>query len=449
MKLDDLIKNKYFLLLSFSLISSLILVVFFIPIVSYEDPFVRIIRQFDMVIDPDNFAPASVLFQSQPNTFSTCNFGDRISYFDGTGKKIFLDGNQRDIVPISSNALITTQTNRNIENFLIETHGTCTINSGLTGFTKVKAVADSGVLKHEVFYAKPDGTMIKIYSKSTTLTDKNIDLSSDKLLFSAKITAKELEDKMTHPSDSYKSNIRIKTSLDLYLHYVGVPGVETAKWMIGGISESTLKITVTNDKYQCLIGCLFTNKEIKTEFTPSDGNVKYKSIINFKVTLPEWQSDQGSPSFRVVNSETGVEITPKSPITLAKSGTNGIGSKSLLSPLTVGKYDIVITHPNRDTAIIPFNVYKEIVVPPEEPPEEKCPEGYVFIDNDCFLENPPPNNNPPLIDSESADALKEWFSCVSQGFESSCHEKYYGYYGAGFIFFVIILILKFAFKSKG
>src|SRR3990167_9029642 len=151
MKTKKLVKNNYFLLLMLIVISSLILVIFFVP-VSYEDPFVSITGQFGINLNPDNFAPASVLqelriggfssststtsssttskviFSSLPNTFSSCNFGDRINIVDGAGKKTFLDGNQIDIIPITSpNALITTSTNRNIDHFLTDTHGTCTI----------------------------------------------------------------------------------------------------------------------------------------------------------------------------------------------------------------------------------------------------------------------------------------------------------------------------------
>ena len=459
MKSKKLVKNKYFLLLMFGIISSIVLVVLYVPIFSYEDPFVSITGQFDMFVNPDDFAPDSTiqelmlsptrygktvsgttsvtkLFTSYPNTFSSCNIGDRVNYFDTTGKKYFLDGNQRDIVPLTTNALISTQTNRNIDNFLIDTHGTCTITSTLSGFSKLKAVADSGTVKHEFFYAKPDGTMTQIYTKSNTLNVKGLDLSTDKNLFSAKILASELESKMSHPTDSYKSNIRLKTTIDLQLHYVGVTGVESTKWMIGGSSESTLKVTVTNDKYQCLVGCLFTNKEIKTEFTPSDGNVKVKSIMNFKVTLPEWNAEQGSPSFRVVNSETGADVTAKSPLTLSKTGTSGTGTKSLLSPASAGKYDIIITHPNRDTAVIPINVYKEIVVPPEDIPGEKCPEGYVFVEDDCFLENPEPRNNPPGLD-EANDFLKNFNL-----------EEYYGIIAFVVILLIIVVIVKSLLKSK-
>lgn len=459
MKSKKLVKNKYFLFLIIGIISSLILVVLYVPIFSFEDPFVSITGQFDTFLNPDDFAPNSVIQElrlsptqygrtasvstsvtklttSYPNTFSSCSLGDRVNYSDVLGKKYFLDGNQRDIVPLTTNALISTQTNRNIESFLIDTHGTCKITSTMSGFSKLKAVADSGTVTHEFFYAKPDGTMTKIYTKTNTLNVKGVDLSTDKNLFSSSILAKDLESKMSHPTDSYKSNIRLKTTTNLQLHYVGVTGVESTKWMIVGTSESTLKVTVTNDKYQCLVGCLFTNKEMKTEFTPSDGNVKVKSIMNFKVILPEWNSDQGSPSFSVINSETGVGVIAKSPITLAKTGSDGTGSKSLLSPASAGKYDIVITHPNRDTAIIPINVYKEIVVPPEDVPGEECPEGYVFVEGDCFLENPEPRNNPPLID-DSIDFLKNFNL-----------EDYYGIIVFLIIILVIGLIIKSALKSK-
>ena len=459
MKKGKLLKNKYFLLVVFAVISSLILTILYLPV---ENEFVSIIGSFDINLDPNDTAPTSViqeltlfsksgfgtsgststspsiskLFSSVPNLFSSCNFGDRVSYVDINGKKTFLAGNQRDITPISTNSIITTQTNRNISDFIIDTHGSCNIKSGFSS-ASLKAVADSGTLKHEVFYAKPDGTMTKIYSKSTNLSVKGIDLSSDKTLFSATIPASELENKMTHPSDSYKSNLRIKTSLDLYLHYTGAPSIDTQKWMIGGISENTLKVTVTNDKYQCLIGCLFTNKEIKTELTPSDGNVKVKSIINFKVTLPEWNADQGSPSFKLVNSGNGVEITQKSPLTLVKFGTSGTGSKSLLSPSTAGKYDIIITHPNRDTAVIPLNVYKEIIKEPEDN-GTKCDEGYVLIDGVCFLEKEECTdlscNVPPLDPREILGNFNP--------------EDYYGYGVLLIIILIIAIVIKQAFKSS-
>ena len=453
-------KNKYFLLVVFAVISSLVLTMMYLPV---EDSFVSIIGSFGINLDPNDTAPASVLnelalfsksgfgtsgsttvsstvnklFSSVPNYFSSCNFGDRISIVDNVGKKTFLAGNQRDITPISTNSIITTQTNKNINNFIIDTHGSCNIKSGFSS-ASLKAVADSGTLKIDVFYAKPDGTMLKIYSKSTNLSVKGVDLSTDKTLFSATIPASELENKMTHPSDSYKSNLRIKTSLDLQLHYVGAPSIDTQKWMIGGISETTLKVTVTNDKYQCLIGCLFTNKEIKTELTPSDGNVKVKSIINFKVTLPEWNADQGSPSFKLVNSGSGAEITQKSPLTLAKTGTSGVGSKSLLSPSIVGKYDIIITHPNRDTAVIPLNVYKEVIKEPEDE-GQKCDVGYVLIDGVCFLEKQECTdlscNVPPSLDPT------KFLPNVNP-------EDYYGYAVLLIFILIIAIIIKAVFKKS-
>ena len=461
MKKGKMLKNKYFLLVVFGVISSLILTIMYLPV---EDSFVSIIGSFDINLDPNDTAPASViqelalfsksgfgtsgstttssgttltkLFSSVPNYFSSCNFGDRVSYTDANGKKFFLAGNQRDITPISTNSIITTQTNRNISDFIIDTHGSCNIKSGFSS-ASLKAVADSGTLKIDVFYAKPDGTMTKIYSKSTNLSVKGLDLSSDKTLLSAKIPVSELENKMTHPSDSYKSNLRIKTSLNLQLHYTGAPSIDTQKWMIGGISENTLKVTVTNDKYQCLIGCLFTNKEIKTELTPSDGNIKVKSIINFKVTLPEWNADQGSPSFKLVNSGSGVEITQKSPLTLTKTGTSGVGSKSLLSPSNVGKYDIIITHPNRDTAVIPLNVYKEVIKEPEDE-GQKCDVGYVLIDGVCFLEKQECTdiscNVPPL---DPIDLLSNFNP-----------EDYYGYAVLLIIILIIVIIIKAVFKKS-
>ena len=466
MKKGKLLKNRYFLLVVFGIISSLVLTIMYLPV---EDPFISLIGSFDINLDPNDNAPESVLnelalttrfgktvptstitapsktlFKSTPNWFSSCNFSDRIYYLDSTGKKTQLDIHQRDIVPITTYSLITTQTNRQLDSFLIDTNGSCNIKSGNPSFSKVKAIADSGTLKHEVFYAKPDGTMEKIYSKSTSLSIKGLDLSSDKKLFSADIPASELENKMVHPSDSYKSNLRIKTTLDLKIHY---SGIDTQKWIIGGITEKTLKVTVTNDQYKCLIGCLFTNKEIKTELLiPSDGNVKVKTIINFKVTLPEWNADQGSPSFRLVNSATGAEITQKSPFTLAKTGSFGTGSKSILSPITPGKYDIVITHPNRDTAIIPLNVYKDKVVPPVEPkcsdsadcqPPQECDEGYTLIDGVCYLNQEKCTdvscNIPPLDPRDLFDFNPE---------------DYYGYAVLLIFILIIAVILKAVFKSS-
>lgn len=444
MKKHKLLKNKYFLLVVFAVISSLILTILYLPV---EDSFISVTSQFDWSVNPDSTAPASVLQSlsiSYPNFFSTCSFGDRIYYIDSTGSKHFLDGNLRDITPLTApffNSIISTQTNRNISDFTIDTHGSCSIKS-LTGFNNVKAIADRGSLKLDIYYAKADGSMVKIYSKTTELNVKGLDLSTDKTLFSVKIPASELENKMTHTSDAYKSNIRIKPTLDLYLHY---SGIDTTSWLVSGTSETNLKVTVNNDKFQCILACLVASKEIKTEFTPSDNQVQPKQIINFKVILPGWTSDQGSPSWKIVNAETGIDYTQSSQLVLTKSGDNGIGSKSLLSPSNVGKYDIVITKQGRDTAVISFNVYKKSVVPPECTdsasctPSEKCPEGYVFIDGVCFLEEVPCTgascNPPPGIDP-------------TQFFDNFNPEDYYGYGVLLIIVLVIAVILKSVFKSS-
>ena len=153
--------------------------------------------------------------------------------------------------------------------------------------------------------------------------------------------------------------------------------------------------------------------------------------------MPEWNADQGSPSFKLVNSGSGAEITQKSPLTLAKTGTSGVGSKSLLSPSIVGKYDIIITHPNRDTAVIPLNVYKEIIKEPE-PEDKSCDEGYVLIDGVCFLERQECTdtscNLPPL---DPVDFLSNFNP-----------EDYYGYAVLLIFILIIAIILKSVFKPS-
>lgn len=435
MKKSKLLKNKYLWILIGTFIVFPLLI---LSLPTIEDPFINITSQFGWSVNPDGVAPASVLQSlsiTYPNTFSSCSFGDRISYTDNLGKKYFLDGNQRDLIPFYTNSLITTQTNRNLADFIIDTHGMCSITAGGT-FNNVKAVADSGKLTIDVYYAKPDGSMVKIYSKATELSVKGVDLSSDKTLFSAKITASEIENKMTHQSDSYKSNIRIKPTLDLKIHYAGI---DSTSWSLAGISETNLQVTVNNDKFQCLLACAFSSKEIKTEFTPNDNQVKPRTIMNFKVIFPGWSSDQGSPSYKIINAETGAELTSPSQIVLNKVGDNGVGSKSLLSPTNVGKYDIVITKQGRDTAIISFNVYKPTSTPPPVS-GDKCDEGYVLIDGVCFLENQPhctgsSCNLPPSIDPVN--------------FLNNLNpEDYYGYAVLLIFILIIAVILKAVFKSS-
>ena len=429
---------------------SLVVVVSFQPV---KDELISVTSHFDGIVNPFEFAPDSVLqsLSLYPNTFSTCTFNDRIHYFDQDGIKYFLKGNVREIIPFTTNSIVTTQTNRDIKDFQVDVIASCPVTQTGGVFSSLKSVLDGGNVQLDIYYAKPDGTMSKIYSKSNPLTAKpGTSLSSDQTLFTIKIPASELENKMIHPSNSYQSNIRIVPNSQISIHYSGVAGVDSTKWTVVGKSETNLKVNVIDEKYQCLFSCILNNKQINTSQIPTDGKVSIKSPrVTFTITLPQWTSDQGSPSFRIVNAETGVNITTLTPFVLSKSGTDGVATKSLLLPSTVGRYDVIVTQQGRDTAVMSFDVYQPSTLPPEKPkiPGEECEENYVLIDGVCFLENSPPNNNPKVSDTKKG--LEEWFSCVNEGMESPCHEKYYGYYGGLIFLFFIIVVLKYLFSKKG
>lgn len=455
LKPSKLIKNKYFIV---SLLAVSAVFVLMVPGLLPVNNLAVMISHFDGYTDANDLAPASVfqtLSITKPNTFSTCTFTDKLKYVDDNYKEHFFGIYEREILPFTQYSLLTTQTHNIVKNVLVDVFVTCPVTSTGGAYSSVSAVADSGVTKLDIFAARTDGSMSNIYTKVNTLNIKNLDLSKTQKVFSVVIPASDLESNMEHSSNAYSSTLRVKPVTTLQLHYKGVSGIESTKWTVGGQSESNLKITVQNEKFQCILACLLSNKEIRLTTTPSDGQVPLNDRrITYKIILPEWSSDQGSPSYKVVDASTGSTVIVSSQVSLSKVGNDGIVSGSLLLPAKEGRYDLLVTKASRDTAIASFNVYKTQTVPPEgcndsscQPGEtNKCPEGYKFIDNDCFLVTKP-GSTPPPVPTETQKAIEKWFECLGSQ-DSSCHWNYFGYYFVIGIIFMIIIILKAAGSSK-
>lgn len=331
-----------------------------------EDELVEFVNDFPYSFDPWQNAPQAALTEASkiaPNYFTTCEFQNKIYYFDESGARRLIGAESYNPVPFKKLSIVTEQTNRKVINLFGEVWASCKTKST---FESLVPTIDSGTVLVQATITDSTGRTIMAYSKSTSIggttgSGHNVqgkDLTKNLKLLEFEIPAKDIESKLTKSSTSYKSLIKIKPNTQLEIYFKGDGNKNT--WTVGGQTTTSLRVLVNNDQFTCTGHCKVGSKEIKVNLIrPSDGIAEINDRrVTFTVTLPQWSSSEGSPSF-LIKDENGLSAISETKLSLIKTDVgSGIFTKSVLLPNREGEFELVVRSEQRNTSTTPIQVVK-------------------------------------------------------------------------------------------